>query len=78
MAGHLSHPLESDHSSTAGRVGAYVRPRAPMAVDDRTFRIGALAARIALRLGYRYPEGLEASARLAVAIGEMVQELSPR
>ena len=85
LAGSVFQSRQSDRRAGAG-VAAPVRPRP--AVDltrvevlkrrtTRTLESGAAAARLAVRLGYRYPAGVRASMLLQQAMLEMVEEVSP-
>jgi hypothetical protein len=44
----------------------------------RQIEAGAAAAKLAVRLGYRYPEGVRATMILQHAMLELVEQVSPR
>lgn len=80
LAGPVHQPGEPDRRSSHG-VAAPVRARAAMDLRVRMRRqmeAGAAAAKLAVRLGYRYPEGVRATMILQQAMLELVDKVSPR
>jgi hypothetical protein len=79
LAGPLHVPGESDRRAGA-REPAPVRPRATVDLRGlkRQMEAGRAAATLAVRLGYRYPEGVRATMILHQAMLELVDKVSPR